>query len=49
MQEINFAANLDWAANTLMLFIFQKIKETIFISHKEVWGTMNVFHKFILL
>ena len=37
IQQINFAANLDRAGNTIMFFIFEEAKETDFSQ-----GTVNV-------
>lgn len=30
MQQINFTANLDWAGDTVVFFIYEEVKETIF-------------------
>ena len=36
IQQINFAANLDRAGNTIIFFIIEQGKETILNFHKEL-------------
>ena len=51
IQQINFTANLDRAGNTLIFFIIEEAKETVFkfAGHCKSFVNINLLRLFLII